>query len=383
MFSPDSEIHMKYIPLNQKNQYVKNRKFTLQELTNDPSFIRWATGDADSKEAAKWNEWVEQSERNRKQAVQAQQLITGISFEAPAAMHREEDWKQIEQQILARKKNLKFLPVQKRKRDSLGVFMKVAAVLLIAALSGVLMLYMPGKADMADSTPVSVQTVSTDYSEKRTLTLSDGSEIILASGSKLSFKEDWLSQPVLRVTLEKGEVFFSIRPDGSGDQAGPRFEVETEDGITAVLGTRFSVSTYGEGTQVVLEQGKVQVTSIETGEERFSSVTLSPGEMAQWTKQQSGISLTDVNPRVYNSWVLDHLFFDETPLSFLAERIERTYGVDVEVASPALLDLKLSGAVDFYSLEALIHAVSEVLDIRIRQVDGRIIIKKEKSSNKT
>lgn len=362
---------------------MKNRTYTLQELINNPSFIRWATGDAGSKEMRQWNEWVELSETNRKQAVQAQQLITGISFETPAALHREEDWRQIEQKILAREKTLKFPPVQKRKRDSLGVFMKVAAVLLIAALSGVLMLYMPGEGDMTDSTPVSVQTVSTDYSEKRTLTLSDGSEIVLASGSRLSFNEDWLSQPVLRVTLEKGEAFFSIRPDGSGERTAPRFEVETEDGITAVLGTRFSVSTYGEGTQVVLEQGEVQVTPVEPGEERFSPVILSPGEMAQWTKMQSGINLSEVSPRVYTSWVTDHLYFDDTPLSYLAERIERTYGVDVEVEDPALLDLKLSGAVDFYSLDALIHAVSEVLDIRIQQVDGRVIIKKEKSSNKT
>jgi transmembrane sensor len=357
---------------------VKNQKITLQELINDPSFIRWATGDADSKEAERWNEWVGQSERNRKQAVQAQQLITGISFKTPVALHREEDWKQIELQILAREKSLKFPPVQKRKRDSLAVFMKVAAVFLIAALSGVLMLYMQADTGPDEASPVAVQTVSTDFSEKRTLTLSDGSEIILASGSRLSYKENWLSQPTLRVTLEKGEAFFSIQPDEKGDRSAPRFEVETEDGTTTVLGTRFSVSTYGDGTQVVLEQGEVQVTP-ESGDERTSPVTLSPGEMAQWTKQQSGINLTEVNPRVYTSWVSDHLYFDETPLSYLAERIERTYGVNVEVEDPALLDLKLSGAVDFYSLDALIHAVSDVLDIRIRQVDGRVVIEKEVS----
>ncbi len=355
---------------------MKNRTYTLQELINNPSFIRWATGDAGSKEMRQWNEWVEQSETNRKQAVQAQQLITGISFEAPAGLHREEDWKQIEQQILAREKSLKFPPVQNRKRDTMAVFLKAAAVLLIAALSGVFMLYLPADTGPDEAPDVAVQTVSTDFSEKRTLTLSDGSEIVLASGTRLSYKENWLSQPVLRVTLEKGEAYFSIQPDENGDRSVPRFEVETEDGTTAVLGTRFSVSTYGDGTQVVLEQGEVQVIP-ETGDEGTSSVILSPGEMAQWNRLQTGISLTEVNPRVYTSWVLDHLYFDDTPLSFLAERIERTYGVDVEVEDPALLDLKLSGAVDFYSLEALIHAVSEVLDIRIRQVNDRVIIEKE------
>ncbi|MCC5906226.1 MAG: DUF4974 domain-containing protein, partial [Balneolaceae bacterium] len=75
----------------------------------------------------------------------------------------------------------------------------------------------------------------------------------------------------------------------------------------------------------------------------------------------------------------DHLYFDQTPLSYLAERIERTYGVDVEVEDPSLLDLKLSGAVDFFTLDALIHAVSEVLDIRIRQINDRILIEKMNS----
>jgi transmembrane sensor len=358
---------------------VKNRKYTLLEIINDPSFIRWATGGADSIEAERWNEWVESSEEYRKLAVKAQKRITGIKFETPSALHREEDWKQIEQQILAKKKTVNFYPAQKRGSDSLSVFLKVAAVFLIVALSGLITLYMSGDANIGEESQVSVQSISTDFSEKRTISLSDGSEIILASGTVLSYKEDWLSQPTLRVTLEKGEAYFSIQPDENRDQTNPRFEVVTEDGITAVLGTRFSVSTYGDGTQVVLEQGEVQVRSVETEEAQPSFVTLTPGEMAQWTKQQSGITLSEVNPRVYTSWAFDHLYFDQTPLSYLAERIERTYGVDVEVEDPSLLDLKLSGAVDFYTLDALIHAVSEVLDIRIRQINDRIVIEKMNS----
>lgn len=362
---------------------MNKKEFKLQELINDPSFIRWATGQAGAAEADRWNAWTESDENNRQVALQAQKRITGISFETPAAVFREEDWKQVERQILSQEKSAGFRPSQIRTRNTLAVFLKIAAVFLIVAISGGIVLYTQETMDSDEIAPVPVNTVKTGFSEKKTISLSDGSEIILAAGSSLSYRENWLTRPTLRVSLLKGEAFFSIRPDADRDRETPRFEVQTEDGITAVMGTRFSVSTYGEGTRVVLEEGEVRVTAAEPGEPRVSTATLTPGEMAQWTKGQSGITMSEVNPRVYTSWASDQLFFDETPVSHLVQMIERTYGVEVEVENPGLLELRLSGAVDFYSLEALTYAVSEVLDLEIKQtVDQRILLEKQSSEVK-
>src|SRR5690625_7483299 len=97
-----------------------------------------------------------------------------------------------------------------------------------------------------------------------------------------------------------------------------RFEVETEDGITAVLGTKFSVTTYGEGTQVVLEQGEEEVIPSQTeGGGEQVSVRLQPGELARWSKVDREVLRCTINPRVYTYWVSDHLYLDDSPRYFL------------------------------------------------------------------
>ena len=358
---------------------MKDQKFTKRELVDNSSFVRWVTGQADAKEAKQCDLWIEQSAENRDIALQAQQTITGISIDASILPNKEADWKHIKEQILAKHKAENSWQPKKRTRDSLGIFLKVAAVLLIGVVSGGIALYVQQNTEEIDKQSIAVHTVSTEFSEKKTISLSDGSEIILASGSVLSYKENWLQQPIQRVTLQKGEAFFSIQPDENGNPGIPRFEVETEDGTTSVMGTRFTVSTYGSGTQVVLEEGEVRVTVSRLDERVPFTRILAPGEMASWEKDQSGIEMREVNPRVYTSWTSNQLFFDDTPLSNLVHRIEKTYGVNVEIADAELLEMKLSGAVDFHSLDALMGAVSDVLNISINQINDTVIIKKTSS----
>lgn len=358
---------------------MKDQIFTQKELIENPSFIRWATGQADAEETRQWDLWIEQSEMNRNLALQAQRIVTGMSFDSPISLHKEADWRQVKQQILTKHKADNISQRAGRARDSLGIFLKAAAILLIAAISGGIALYMQQTAETKESQSIAVHTVSTGFSEKKTISLSDGSEIILASGSVLTYKENWLQQPTQQVTLQKGEAYFSIQSSEDGNPAIPHFEVETEDGTTSVMGTRFTVSTYGTGTQVVLEEGEVRVTVSRVEESEPLTTILAPGEMATWKKDQSEIEMRKVNPRVYTSWTSNQLFFDDTPLSNLVHRIERTYGVNVEIIDPELTDMKLSGAVDFHSLEALIEAVSDVLNISITQSDNKVIIGKTSS----
>lgn len=410
---------------------MKQRKLLLADLISDSSFTRWTTGEADPVEMKRWNQWVEYSEENRDLAIQAQKIITGITFDVPEVSHQNADWKKIQTEILkkgkaagklrsqppgfhgqkagksrssqaepqygekagaftgrqsdvfsrqhtARIHHLKHGHLKHGRTKSLPRYLKTAAVFLILGIAGLLTftLLNPARSGYTEQLSESVQRVQTDYSEKKIISLPDGSGIVLAAGSSLSYKKDWQQESTLRVILEKGEAYFSIRPDERGDTTAPRFEVETEDGVTAVMGTRFSVTTYGEGTRVVLEQGAVHVSPLKASPGRDPlEVVLAPGEMAQWSKADPSVTRTAVNPQVYTSWISDYLYFDDTPLSHLIERIERTYGVDVVVEDPELLDLKLSGALDFYGLDELAGAVSEVLGFHmIHHENNRVIL---------
>ena len=253
------------------------------------------------------------------------------------------------------------------------MLLMAAALLLVSGFTALMVqdLLTTPSVDVQAYDEVAIETISTDYSEKRSLFLSDGTRIVLAAGSSLSWREDWLTQPIRQVTLNSGEAYFIVEP--REDRPYSAFEVITKDGKTSVLGTKFTVSSYREGTQVVLQEGEVEITAT-AGTDEHARIKLTRGERALWGDGRDTISLSRVNPYVYTSWTTDELFFENTPLSELVRRIERTYGFSVRVEDPALLEQKLTGSVDFRSLDGLISAVSNVLEIDIKRVDDQILI---------
>lgn len=350
---------------------MDQRPYTVRKLANAPSFIRWVEGNSDIEETRQWDRWIKADESNRAIALKAQKIITGFSFEDPDLSHMEEDWQSVQSVILQKQHNIPSYHSPGSKRtDGFALFLKVAALILIISSAG-LSLYLYQEPEVTEQ-EVAVQVIKTGYGEKKTINLSDGSTIILAAGSQLSYKENWLSQPVKQLSLE-GEAYFAIAPKKS--KGHPKFVVETADGTVAVWGTKFTVATYGVGTEVVLQEGEVKVGI--SGLNKQREVTMRPGDMVRFQKSTQEVWRAKVNPRIYTSWTSDQLFFDDTPLSVLMDRIHHTYGVEVEVENPQLLDMQLSGAVDFRSLDSLIAAVDEVLDISIVKSGNKVIIKKE------
>lgn len=351
---------------------MNHLRYTVEQLLKDPSFVRWANGEVQAAEALKWNRWVAARETNRQTALRAQQIITGINFEQLRLPDVDGEWENVQSDIVERDRPARFYRRhQVPSRDVWSLVWKAAAVVLVAAFSGLaLYLYQDPQ---TQSRHIAVHTVETGYGEKKTINLSDGSTIILGPGSSLSYKENWLSKPAKKVELE-GEAFFSIVAEPVKHR--PKFVVQTEDGSAAVWGTRFVVATYDEaGTRVVLEEGEVRIRLAEAGSGKKARLTMHPGEMARFTKHTPRIAVKKVNPKVYTSWTSNRLLFDNTPLSELVNRIKRTYGMNVQVQDPDMLDMKLSGGVDFRSLDALIAAASEVMQISITRADNTVIIK--------
>lgn len=351
---------------------MKERRYTIDQLLTNPSFIRWVEGDPGRREAKQWNQWVKKSEKNRKLAIRAQQRLFGFSFEEPGLPDVQHEWDKVRREVT---KNKQEKPVSRqiytgKKRDSLGIFLKAAAVLLIGTFVGLSAYLYPESEPKTE--PVAVKTIQTDYGEKRSINLSDGSVIILAANSKIAYNENWLEKSVKRISLE-GEAYFSIAPQEIKGQ--PKFVVETEDGSASVWGTRFAMDTYGDGTRVVLEEGEVRVLPDKAKSSAKNATSVKPGQMAQYNGLKNSVELKEVNPQVHTSWTTNKLFFDNTPLSVLAKRIERTYGVEVIVENQEILQRNLSGSVDFRSLEGLTSAVAELFEIQIHQSGETLVIK--------
>ncbi len=341
-------------------------------MVKNPWFIRWVNGEIkEAKEADFWDQWIEEDEYNRKIARQAQQILTGVSFAESSLPNIEQEWKQVRRKLKAEfeKKdsfNFNHYKLPNLRRRSLFSVLKVAAIILVVfGASWFFATYFQLSSELVKK--ATLQTITTAYRQQKTITLLGGSKITLAANSSLSHTKNWLKKPIKHVKL-KGEAYFSMVPQKVKNHS--ELEVQTADGTVSDWGTQFTVSTYGEGTQVVLQEGQVRVKVDSTQK----TMTITPGELANFKKSDRDILIKHVNPKVYTSWASNRLVFDHTPLSMLIKRLKRTYGVHVKVENKDLIKKELSGSVGFGSLDMLIHAVNQVLGIHITRKGNTLYI---------
>lgn len=148
------------------------------------------------------------------------------------------------------------------------------------------------------------------------LILPDESEVILNSGSNLSYKKwNWENNRLIEL---EGEAFFKVAK-------GKKFKVNTIAGKVTVLGTQFNVKQRNNRFEVTCYEGKVKVTH------RNKIVIL--------TKGKKTIFENDKNlevPNTHNNqpeWINNEIVFYKENLNNIISEIERKYNVSIELNS--------------------------------------------------
>nr|WP_286669015.1 FecR domain-containing protein [Fodinibius salicampi] len=213
--------------------------------------------------------------------------------------------------------------------------------------------------------------VITKYGERKTIKLNDGSSIILNAHSNLVYSVDPGDSNAVEVFLD-GEAHFSVEKRGNPEDSP--FKVRTSGGYVKVMGTEFVVSTRNQDTQVVLEEGSVALTPMNSGNREMT--IMKPGELAEFNADSKSIKTRLVNTDVYSSWTTYQLVFDKTPLDEVMDRLENTFGVKVVVRQADLYERTISGAIDNSSLEVITSALSNTLDTPIIVKDDAVYVDK-------
>lgn len=334
-----------------------NPEYDVNELVQNPSFRAWVTGEASKKEKLYWDQWVQESEDNRTLALQAQNEIIGFTINATSVPNTVEAWKMIDSQVEEEKvaKQSRFYS-RKRKRG----WWYAAASLLLLAMVG----YIYASFDQMTQTSENptILKVATQYEEQKKILLSDGSTILLNAHSTLHYAANQSLEEGVRIFLE-GEAYFKVA--SRTNPAQPSFMVITEDGSIAVRGTRFAVSTRSSHTRVVLEHGKVVVQPSGKNSGPKTTSVLNPNEMAIFETHSDEVKVESVNTAVYTSWTTDALVFDHTPFREVIKRLEYTFGKQVLVQDPSLLDRPISGSVANTDVEAIAKALAKILNTKV------------------
>lgn len=345
----------------------------LEDLLENDSFVRWITDQADTKEEDLWLAWMREDPTRERLVEQARELTAVAGLEEPISSEPEHEFRKLEHSLdeVESRSTPVFMGMKQRSGAFYGAV--AAGILILVAVVGFLMKenYNLSRADNTDTAETKHE-FRTDYGEKISLDLSDGSGIVLNANSHLKYYTEVKEGQDIDVWLE-GEAYFDIyHYEGSRQRS---FTVHTPDGTVEVLGTKFSVKTTHEGTRTVLEKGKirVRVNGDNASKRSKTEVVMAPGELAHFTSGIQEVELAEVNSRVYTSWTGDTWVFDETPLVQVASRIEDTFGVKVKIA-PSLQKKKLSGSIKSNNLEFLQKALSRVVNTQVIKMGDTIVI---------
>lgn len=156
--------------------------------------------------------------------------------------------------------------------------------------------------------------------QQRSLTLPDGSEVIVGGGSRIMYPERFLGKE--RSVYFSGEGLFDV----TGDAKRP-FVVNVGGTTVRVTGTRFNIKAYDEDNRqtITLMEGRVDVTFAD-GQE---PIHLTPGKAVFFDRDAGEINLYDLAESKYPAWYKGE--FDAYHSSFLqiAKDLERIYDVRI------------------------------------------------------
>ncbi len=208
--------------------------------------------------------------------------------------------------------------------------------------------------------------VHTEAGQRLTVTLSDGSSIILNGKSELEYPEKFDGQQ--RLVKLRGEGFFDI----AHDERRP-FIVNTDSSFTQVLGTRFNLKAYADDEQIVMtvERGKVRFGRYD----KKDQVVLTKG-MQGIMDFHKAVRRNRVLPEDAMDWTEDSFVIKNEPLANVAKRLERRYAVQVNIDSQPLRSLTVTGTFRNVSLEDFMNSLAFSTGINYTIKNKTITIRK-------
>ncbi|MBJ6367797.1 FecR family protein [Snuella sedimenti] len=169
------------------------------------------------------------------------------------------------------------------------------------------------------------------------ITLSDGTKVWLNSDSQLRYPVVFAKNKPRQVELVYGEAYFDVSPSSEHNNA--HFMVNTREQNIDVLGTEFNVKAYKEDTAIAttLVEGKILLKANEV------SKYLAPGQQAKLSIGSNQVSISEVNVSDIISWKDGFFSFKDKPLKEIMLVLSRWYDIEFEIENETIGEVKFNG----------------------------------------
>jgi len=208
---------------------------------------------------------------------------------------------------------------------------------------------------------ISYTLIATNENEIKNIVLQDSSVVTLNENSFLKFPNHFTSTS--RHVILKGEAYFKI----SKDKKRP-FKVIANNITTKVLGTQFNIKMDSTNISVALVEGSVDVKGLQT------SKILKPKEKINFNLKNKEIETVRFNPDEELLWMTNKLTFNNTSLVEIIQLLEKKFEVSIDLDSPTLNEVKVSGTFTNQSLTSILVTITKATDLSFKRTTKNQIL---------
>ncbi len=218
--------------------------------------------------------------------------------------------------------------------------------------------------------PQEVSTFRTAIGEQKSITLDDGSTLMLNTNTAVSVG---FSATLRRLTLQRGEAYFMVAKDSRRP-----FAVELDEVIVTAVGTAFNIRRQGPQTLITVTEGVVKVAEkgAQPGAEPPAEMVGAQQQVVVGKKDGLG-TVTSADAQQATAWQRQQLVFDGTRLSEVIAELNRYSRKQIKIADPLLNSLQVSGVFRLDNPLATLQGLEASLALERVEQDGLILLYKK------
>ena len=212
-----------------------------------------------------------------------------------------------------------------------------------------------------ENQPIEQVELSSAYGLVSKITLPDGSEVWLNSGSKLHYPKQFVGDH--RKVYLSGEAYFKVSSDKKH-----RFDVALSNGITvSAYGTEFNINAYEDDDEIqaTLANGSIEIRN----EKKPIPQVLNPGEQAVYNKITDNTKVSDINLYMVTSWKEGKMVFRRTEMAEIAQRLSRHFNVNIILQSKKIFNYKYSATFTTETFEEILQLLEKTAPIKCTMIE--------------
>lgn len=324
------------------------KDYTETDFLHDTLFRKWVI-DPDPVTVAFWQNWMELYPERREILEHAREVLLIIGFDQyePTKEDQEEVWSRIKYTIQHHRTGIVSMKVWRYAAVFIGLLLMTATAMFVYSSQQV--------------------QVVTAYGEVKTVVLPDRSVVRLNANSVVRYRRYWLFGK--REVWLKGEGFFTVIHQYDRQP----FFVHTTDVNVKVTGTEFNINTRRVKTQVVLNNGVVQ---LDLRNDSLPDITMRPGEMVVYSEATGRLLQKKVNPADYCAWRNKMLVFYETPIAEVAASLEDNLGLSIHIKDTVLQQELFTGSIPMDNADIFFKTLYRSFHVRIEKENNSYSIRR-------